>query len=156
MNIYKVIENKDIDKLRRMIGYGSDLSTPFSSDPPDNPLSFACRVGFAEGVKLLLERGANVHERGKYDRTALHDAVRHPSQHPAYLTMVCLLCDYGADIHAVAGTDHSTALHFAAEYGQLEICKELVKRGANIRKTDVHWRTPYQYSFTDTPPYSLC
>jgi hypothetical protein len=49
------------------------------------------------------------------------------------------LLDEGADINA---TSQRTALHVAAENGNLEIVKLLIDRGADINAQDIHGRTP--------------
>jgi uncharacterized protein len=53
---------------------------------------------------------------------------------------VASLVDQGADVNARARYD-MTALHFAADKGQLEVVRLLVARGANVNAQDTFYRT---------------
>ena len=161
MEILRAIDIHDIEALRRLIGYGGDLSISFSTEEPlENPLFRACRTGFFEGVKLLLDRGANIHATGKGNKTALHDTICCDDKDAEHLDIVRLLCDRGANIHATTAEFKSTPLHLATRRGQIKVCKELVDRGANIYARNSRWFMPYQLSFnhvmaTETMEYFI-
>lgn len=78
-------------------------------------------------VDLLLERGSSIDVRSVQGATPLMNAVQEQS---ISIEMVSFLLDRGADPNA---TDNRgfTALHRAAEFGQLGIVQLLLDRGAN-------------------------
>src|SRR3990170_477435 len=88
----------------------------------DKQLREASERGYLSLVKLLLDRGADIHAPQGGDE-ALKRAANN-----GHLDVVKLLLDRGADIHA--GTDY--ALQLAALYGHLDVVKLLLDRGADI------------------------
>ncbi|PMD41336.1 ankyrin, partial [Hyaloscypha variabilis F] len=61
-----------------------------------------------------------------YQQTALHNAADQGG-----VTMIQLLLDHGADVHA-RNQIGETALHFAARKGDLKAIAMLLDRGADI------------------------
>jgi hypothetical protein len=59
------------------------------------------------------------------------------------------LIDEGADINA---TSQRTALHVAAENGNLEIVELLIERGADVNVQDIHGRTPLVVAIAEHQP----
>ncbi len=88
----------------------------------------AARKGDATLVKSLLDRGADVNAKARYDVTPLAVACD-----KGHFEVVKLLVERGANLNAEDTFYHSTPLGWAAENGHVEIAKFLIQKGA---KTD--------------------
>jgi len=62
-------------------------------------LHHACHIGDVRVVKLLLDKGANVHARSVENRTVMHYALDNNIADNS--DIICMLLNYGADIHAI-------------------------------------------------------
>jgi len=91
-----------------------------------------------EMARLLLQNGAEVNARNRFNATPLHLAA---SQGRAKLC--ALLIDKGADLNAKANTGR-TPLHCAAGDGRLEACQVLLARGADPDIRDGVEMTPLE------------
>ena len=82
-----------------------------------------------EAVSLLLDHQAEVNARDFDGNTALYLAVS-----KKWTTVVSKLMSAGADVHAAtnASAGGATALHFAAQYGYLELAVTLIDAKADI------------------------
>jgi ankyrin repeat protein len=89
-------------------------------------LFHAARDGLDATVRLLLDRGADIHAKNWYGLTALHLAAGRGHE-----ATVRLLLDRGANIHAKNYEDR-TALHLAALDGLDATVRLLLDRGADI------------------------
>jgi len=90
----------------------------------DEHLIVMSKNGDLDKVRLLLDRGADIHA---HDDRALHWASEE-----GHLDVVRLLLDRGADIH----TQDDFALRWASFYGRLDVVRFLLDRGANIHAKD--------------------
>ena len=84
-------------------------------------LMISSRSGHLDICRLLIDKGAQVEARNRYDRTPLHYAARY-----GHVEIVRLLCDHGADVEA-RHNDGSRPLHWAAYNGHISIVKELIE-----------------------------
>jgi ankyrin repeat protein len=92
-------------------------------------LILACQNGHLPVVRLLLSRGANIHQAANDDGfTALIIACQN-----GHLPVVQLLLTRGADIHQAA-KQGQTALMMACENGHLPVVQLLLSRGADIHQ----------------------
>ena len=102
-----------------------------------------CKVaetGDLEGVKALVERGADINSKTWfYRKTPLHHAAE-----KGYLEIVKFLVESGADKEAKQKNNNLTPLHFAAAKCHLEIVKFLVERGADKEAKDFEGQTSFQ------------
>ncbi|KAI9893551.1 MAG: hypothetical protein M1814_006347 [Vezdaea aestivalis] len=96
------------------------------------PLIAASIKNHKEIVKLLLENGADIHAKGNYGETALHEAASRGHE-----AIIKLLLENGADIHAKSDYGE-TALHKATSRGHEAIIKLLLENGA-----DIHAKSDY-------------
>ena len=96
----------------------------------------ACN-GRADLVGELLDRGADIHARDNGGRDALMSGCFSDG---ADLAMVTLLLDRGANLLAVSNYAQS-ALHLAAENGNMDKCLLLLSRGADLMAVDKWGRT---------------
>eukprot|EP01059_Diplonema_ambulator_P016669 TRINITY_DN28386_c0_g1_i1.p1 TRINITY_DN28386_c0_g1~~TRINITY_DN28386_c0_g1_i1.p1 ORF type:complete len:119 (+),score=23.23 TRINITY_DN28386_c0_g1_i1:145-501(+) len=114
------------------------------------PLHWAADKGHAEVVSNLAEQGADVNATDVSRSTPLHCATQ-----GHYLAARELLL-WEADVDA-EDSDGWTALHHAASYGEAEIVRELLARGADATKVDRKGRTAGQVAkdHSNTKIYDL-
>ena len=121
--------------IRRRLCEG--VNTPISS-PIWNTVGFWTNATVTD-VRTELERGADIHSRDDYGKTPLHLAVRITGDP----SVVALLLDWEADIHARDDVIGETPLHGAAasnrEPGVIEL---LLDRGADIHAQGDLGHTP--------------
>ena len=89
-------------------------------------LQLASMRGHTEVVKLLLDRGASVDEKGEDGDTALMRA-----SYGGHTEVVKLLLDRGASVDE-KDTDGNTALMLASQNSHTEVVKLLLDRGASL------------------------
>src|SRR3954447_712949 len=107
----------------------------------DTPLTAAARRGDAAAVARPVENGADPHQRsGVNDRPALLHAV-----HKHQLATAAALLDAGADPNR-GGPHNYTPLMMAAGYGQTDMVKLLLARGANAGISDDRGFTALDYA----------
>lgn len=102
----------------------------------ESPLHLAAEQGRLDVVMSLVEQGAHIEAKNKYQWTALHCAA-----YRGHLEVVQWLVKQGADIEA-KNKDQRTALHCAASTGHLAVVQWLVKQGANLNAFDLAGNTP--------------
>ena len=113
---------------------------------PGAPLRIAVRTGREQICKLLLKHKADTDDFGRNGWPIMVDAINHPA-------VVRLLIDAGANLrHRITWLggrsgcwiigDEATALHFAAEEGNVESCRLLVKAGLDVNAADMEGQTP--------------
>ena len=111
-----------LEEVKEIISY-------ISVDAKDNenitPLMFAVYSNHIEMVRLLLERGANMHLVSDRKHNALHIACKNGNKEIAEM-----LLDAGMDIDARGDTSW-TPIMFAAYNDHTEIVRLLLERGAN-------------------------
>ena len=90
----------------------------------ESPLMMAALRGNLELARILLERGAKVHQDGW---SPLHDAATGPEPR-----LVALLLDRGAPIDALS-VNKTTPLMMAAGYGAEDSLNLLLQKGADLR-----------------------
>jgi ankyrin repeat protein len=119
------------------------------------PLHAAAWKGDLEMVQVLLKYKANVKARSAKGETALHFAYREysarPIVGPSMPKVARLLLEHGADVNALMSNysteledHHSTALHFAAQFGMVEVVRVLLEHGADVGAENVDGKTAFQ------------
>ena len=119
-----------MDVMDVLIRAGADIHVD-----DDAPLEWATLFDQLGSVQYLLAAGADPNARHGRESTALTSAVteHHPNRHK----IISALLDAGADVNH-GRTDGATALHEAAETGQVDVIRMLVTRGADVSAvTDV-------------------
>ncbi|CAG8956660.1 hypothetical protein HYFRA_00012204 [Hymenoscyphus fraxineus] len=101
-----------------------------SSQSANDSLEKAARERHPDIIKLLLESGPGINQKGRFKRTALSVAAS-----KGYEDIVRLLLQNGADINE-ADRGFGSALIVAALYGHEHIIKLLLKNGADINQAD--------------------
>ena len=116
---------KRIDFMVKLLNKGVKIDNK-TIKTEQNALHIGAEYGFLEGVKLLLEKGADIDNKTKDGSTAFYLSVK--NNHPK---IVKLLLEKGADIDNKT-KDGFTALHIAVRDNRLDIVKLLLEKGANI------------------------
>ncbi|MCX5857216.1 MAG: ankyrin repeat domain-containing protein [Deltaproteobacteria bacterium] len=104
------------------------------------PLVSAILSDQTETVKALIDKGADVNEKGQDNFTPLHWAAYYGKTE-----MVKILLSKGAQANA-GSTSYGTPLIIAAQYGFTDTVKVLVEKGADVNMTDGAGRTALSYA----------
>jgi uncharacterized protein len=133
------------DRLRDILAADPSQATVLSEDG-FTALHLAIFGGEEEAARVLIEHGADV------DRIATSPIAQVPPLGTAAfvrsLPLARLLLDAGADIDRQGGLGY-TALHSAAQSGDLDLTRELVARGADRRIRTSDGRTAADLASTD-------
>ncbi len=78
-----------------------------------------------EGIRLLLEHGADPNRMTRWQHTAMHWAVRRDNGPP----IIEMLLDHGADPTLANGRDGKSAIAMAARRGRGDVLKAIERRG---------------------------
>jgi len=111
------------------------------ADPNDGvtfPLSAS--GGDLDALELLHAHGASVNQPWATDGSATLYAILTWADAP---TGARWLLEHGADPDPVFAANGETPLHVVARRGDVALCEELVRRGADIERTRADGRTPY-------------
>jgi ankyrin repeat protein len=101
-----------------------------------NSLHIACQEGYLPMVRILVEAGSSVNEKGVAGFGPLRIAARN-----GWIEVVRYLTEKGAMVDAKA-RDGATALSHACAKGHVEIVKYLLEKGANVNNQDKEEDTP--------------
>ncbi|WP_343288572.1 ankyrin repeat domain-containing protein [Wolbachia endosymbiont of Encarsia formosa] len=118
---------------------GFDINYIFKDDEKVALLHLAASCNLENIVNALIEKGANVNEKGVIGETPLHNTT--------YLDNINIanaLIEKGADVNAI-NIWKRTPLHYAALFRSMAIIDALVERGANINAVDMWGETPLYY-----------
>ncbi|KAJ7346966.1 ankyrin repeat-containing domain protein [Mycena albidolilacea] len=141
---YHLLRSSDRDRTalstlakQLLVGSGQDTVLWFY---PESLLYMCARLGYIEGVKFLLEAGADIDERG----TALHYAAA-----CKHMKIVEVLLEHGTDINVRDDIFGMTVLQTASKNGSIEMVRLLLQNGADInaRDRDLHttvWADPWR------------
>ena len=94
------------------------------------PLMVTASEGLTEAFELLIAKGALVNTTGNGLLTAIHEAAAN-----GHKQIVVRLVELGANVDAET-VDEVTPLMCAAAWGQIDVVKFLVGRGADCMKID--------------------
>lgn len=109
----------------------------------DTPLHLALcsKSKTADAAELLLQKGADPNKLNLLGDGPMHLLARDTSCNPAYLTIAKLLLKHGADPSA-ANEDQMTAMHLAANSGEIKLIRLLAGAGGDVNKKNAGGMTP--------------
>jgi TolB-like protein len=102
-----------------------------------------------ETVKLLIDQGADVNEKGSDNFTPLHWAAYYGKAE-----MARILLNKGAQVNARSEA-YGTPLTLAAQYGFTDTVKVLLEKGADINIADSYGRTALSYAEAEKNTYLI-
>jgi ankyrin repeat protein len=116
----------------------ADLLIASGKKVPDWMLPYACRPDVSTNelhrVKVLLDYGADLDDRGRYGLTALHYAVR-----GGKVPLIKLLLERGAKPDTLDDEGLTPPLHLTktrAKFDPIPVLELLVRHGANVNARD--------------------
>jgi ankyrin repeat protein len=116
----------DVERLRELLDGGADPNE-FAPDG-FTPLTLACFFNHRDAVRLLLDRGADVHQRARNEQIQvlpIHSAAANDGS----VEIVRMLLDAGADVNATQPGGFR-AIDAARQEGHEELERLLLDRGA--------------------------
>lgn len=128
MELWEIIENENMEKIKGFIAFDSNLNKKDESGR--TLLHYAAQHGKPEIVELLLQAGADINAITTDGSTPLAEAVENCHQQIA-----SLLLEQGADPN-LGKTTQGTTLHIAAINGDITIGRLLLEHGAGINALD--------------------
>jgi ankyrin repeat protein len=133
MEFIQAAQRNDVPAVQKLVKKGMDID--FQPKDGETALVAAARAGSHAVLQWLLQQGADTEVMTVDGMNALHVACANGKQYA-----VQLLLDSGADVTARTTVLLHTALHLAAERGNLELVRLLVERRANLDAvTDRGW-----------------
>ncbi len=142
LDIFEAAALGDLLRLRVLLDADPAALQSFSGDGW-TPLHLAAAFAGPDAVRLLLERGADVHavSRNPQQNQPLHAALALSGD----LETIRLLLDAGAAVNATQAGGF-TPLHSAASAGRRQAAELLVARGANPAQTDHQGNSSAHYA----------
>lgn len=144
--LFEVIRNNRLSedikfaKIDMLIKLGANVNAVEKND--NTPLMMACAFGHEKIARLLIDKGANIHQ--KNDKGC--DALMIASWIGYNEKILELLLEKGADVHQ-KNEDGETALHKAAFNGSKEFVRILLDNGANIDELDGSYVGPLEKAY---------
>jgi hypothetical protein len=165
----KAVQEQNFEEVERMLAERPELARNELSGWAEGVLMMPAGRQNRPLLELLLKFGAQVPDLSKWGRFYYfkHDDIatflmesgmnpRHMSWHRVTLLhdmaqsgdipKANLLLDRGADINAIDDEYRSTPLGLAARWGQREMVKFLLERGADPNKSGASWSTPLAWA----------
>ena len=120
----------------RETGCGVDATDRFDR----TPLECAAAGGHTDCVRLLLQRGANVHKTTEDGWSLTHSAACHGGKE-----MLQTVLDAGCEVDG-SDKEYGTPLMCASEGGSIDCVRLLLQRGADVHKRTTRGCTPAHYA----------
>lgn len=137
--LFKSIEKNDVARVKKIIAESPTLVNTYNYNEARSglgagqitPLIYAAQLGYADIVRLLLERGADITQKttGCCEFDALFSAIQVES--PS-LDVIKLLLDAGFDPNSSNECLSHSSLGEAARLGRLDVVQLLLEHGADV------------------------
>jgi uncharacterized protein len=142
LDVFEAAAYGRVDRLRELLDADASLANGWSPDG-FQPLGLAVFFGHPAAARMLLEHGADPRTPARHAQikaAPIHSAAA-ASDPGARRALAELLLDHGADPNATQEAGF-TALHAAAQHGDVELTRLLLERGADPRAATDDGRTP--------------
>lgn len=146
--LLQAVREMNLDSLNNAIRQGPNPNCMDSKDK--TVLMYACERQWYEGVKSLLEAGANASFKNNFGQTAIMFAAKE-CENDAILK---LLVENGANIDA-KDKNEKTALMYAAENKSDKAVNYLLGQGANYSATDLYGNNAVMWACKSGSRFSL-
>ena len=140
--LHFAIRHENAACARALIEAGAEMDTRTRADY-DTPLLLATMRGYTEGVRLLLEHGANPNLADEMGCSPLMHAAS-----GGFTDCIELLLEHGAALNSVDPNKES-ALFYAINAGKEDALRLLLQRGANAKSLNRHKYTPLYEAVAD-------
>lgn len=130
------LEKNNLDMAKLLIENGIAITDEQSKYNRSSVFRRVVKLGDVELAKLMIHRGANIHERDEDGHSLLDSAVDSNE-----FEMAKLLIEYGVDVN-LQNVIKWSALHSAVNNQNLSIAKLIVSHGANIHLQDKIGKNP--------------
>lgn len=139
-NLITMIKNfeKDEDLLRQLKNFPKSLHD--ADEDEKTVLMWAVEKGRDCIVEKGLSHGINIENTDNDGWNAIMYAARRGN-----MAVLKMLLDYGGELNRASLEDGFTALHLAAGNGLIEVCKALLKAGANPNILDASKKKPIDH-----------
>lgn len=141
--LHFAIKHENAACARLLLDAGAQIDTR-SQESYNTPLIQAVKQGYTEGVRLLLQRGANPNLADEMGRSPLMHAAS-----GGFTDCIELLLEHGAALNSV-DPDKESALFYAINAGKEDALRLLLQRGANtVTKNEQHCFSALRKAVTD-------
>ena len=131
--LHDAVKELDYAKVRRLIKTGVNIDE--GNDIGVTPLHWAVIRGDSNILKLLIQNGADINSKDKYDHMPIHKTIV-TKQNGAILAEILLKKG------CIVNSEKIAPLHLTAGAGNIPIAKLLIKFGADIDIIDKDGRSP--------------
>ena len=129
--LWAAVWNHDKMMVELLLKNGADAKQKFKGKDADIAcLEISAQEGLLDITQLLVNAGADIHERSVHGHTPLRIAARN-----GRVELVKYLLSKGGEVDT-RGDDGATPLEHAASKGHLEIVMLLVEKGADVNVQD--------------------
>lgn len=124
--LHRAAQKGNLELAKLFLAAGADINQPIAEDEAYTVLQSAIISENVHLVRLLVEKGANIHARDKWKRTTLFHAGA------SKIKIVQTLLDAGADVNT-PNPDGRTPLWNAVRYRKVAVARLLLEHGAKVR-----------------------
>jgi len=135
--LIEAVSDQNIENLKKAIDQGADINFEYSYKTLNGgvqkftALSMAADSGDAKLVEFLLKNGANVNGPSGFPNLPIYNAIFNN-----YYEIVKLIIDAGVNPnYAWEGKNGGTLLTNAAQFGNFDVVKVLLNKGADVNYT---------------------
>lgn len=131
--LFDAVKKGDLHQVKSLVQKGADpyafimIWPPYATKLPLSPIDWASYLGYADIVKILIEKYLSTNKKSQKYIAGLYPATKR-----GHIKIVRYLLEKGADIMQREYNTERTPLHLAVEHNHLMIAKLLIDRGSKI------------------------
>jgi ankyrin repeat protein len=151
VNLNATVRRGTVAQLEQLIRRGGRHLINYVRRDSLTLISRAGHYGLMQMLRVLIDAGANPHLLDGHGMTAAHHACMRGN-----LNVIMWLGDHGHLEVNERDADDGTLLHISASYGNVDILRELIKRGADVHLMDRNGNLALHSALTAECVYILC